>query len=362
MISSTHGLFRSGAPRDRGRPIVSLRQIARAIERESRRQHQAAVRHQREVAKQFREAQKRQAIAEKEHAKAVAAADVAAFNDYLSALVSLHHQAVSPIDWQHAAASQPPAPPQPTNGRERAASASLDQYQPGWVERTFGGAKRRRGQLEEDLQRAKEQDAADYQMAHQQYLQAHKDWEHNRGLAHRILGGDVSSFGELLSAWNPPNALEPFSISAEIRRVDANLAEYQGGVDFDASVPSEELKLTAAGNPSRKKMALGKRWALCQDQICSAALRLAADTFALLPIERVIVNLGGRSLNTATGHWETTTWLAAHITRDALSRVNLRAIDPSDSMENFQVRMKFRKTKGFAPVEPITADDQWVTT
>lgn len=354
--------FYSGSRPSRGSRTVSLKQIARAIERESRRQHQAAVRHQRDVAKEFREAQKRQAVAEKEFTKVTAAADVASFNAYLSALESFHHHAIAPIDWSHAVAAQPPNPPLRNDARQKEAQAAIDRYEPGWVDRTFGGAKRQTAKLGADLLLAQQMDADGYQQVHQQYLQAHAEWEQNRGLAQRILAGDTSGFEEVLSAWNPPSVLEPFSISAELLHVDTTLAEYGGGVDFDASVPSEELKLTAAGNPSRKNMALGKRWALCQDQICSAALRLAADTFALLPVQRVIVNLGGRSLNTATGHWESTTWLAAHLTREALSRINLRTLDPSDSMENFQVRMKFRKTKGFAAVEPITADDQWVTT
>lgn len=341
---------------------MTIQQSVRAAERLARQQYQAAVRHQRYVAQQFREAQKRQAAAVKHFEKEAAAHDVAAFEAYLASLVSIHREGLTPVDWTAVARSRPPAAPQPTRAREISARAALDQYAPGWIDRTFGGAKRRVSQLEEDLQRALEQDAQDFHAAHQQYLQAHAAWEKNRRDAERVLAGDPAAYGGVLAAWNPPSVLEPYSISARLVSVDGNVAEYGGSADFDASVPTEEIKLTKAGNLSRKQMAVGKRWDLCQDLLCSATLRLAVDTFALVPVSRVIINLGGRSLNSATGHWEETCWLAAHITRRDLFGINLHGIDPSDSMANFQVRMKFRKTKGFAPVDPITRDDQWVTT
>ena len=58
-------------------------------------------------------------------------------------------------------------------------------------------------------------------------------------------------------------------------------------------------------------------------------------------------------LNTQTGHMESAAVLSVQFVRDTFEQLNLEAIDPSDSMRNFNHNMLFTKTKGFAVVEPL---------
>ncbi|MBI5161247.1 MAG: DUF4236 domain-containing protein, partial [Micrococcales bacterium] len=127
-------------------------------------------------------------------------------------------------------------------------------------------------------------------------------------------------------------------------------------------VPKEELKLTAGGKVSNKDMPAGRYWALYQDHVCSCAMRMARETFAVLPVSRAIVNVRATRLDSSTGHPGSVTLLGVNFLRDVVGRLNLATIDPSDSMKNFPHRMKFKKTAGFEPVEPLTADEQWVAT
>jgi hypothetical protein len=89
---------------------------------------------------------------------------------------------------------------------------------------------------------------------------------------------------------------------------------------------------------------------------------MAREAFAVLPVSRAVVNIGPVQVNTQTGHKEPATFLAVHFARDILNKLNLGQIDPSDSMKNFPNRMKFKKTAGFEPVQPMTLDEQWITT
>ena len=82
-------------------------------------------------------------------------------------------------------------------------------------------------------------------------------------------------------------------------------------------------------------------------------LRVANETFALLPLETVIVTAVGDVLNTQTGHLDVKPLLSVVIPRSTLRRLDLEAIDPSDSMRNFVCRMDFKKNKGFMVVENI---------
>jgi hypothetical protein len=71
----------------------------------------------------------------------------------------------------------------------------------------------------------------------------------------------------------------------------------------------------------------------------------------------VIVNAVSDLLNTQTGHMEEKTILSVAIPRETLGRMNLKRIDPSDSLSNFVHRMKFLKTRGFRAVEAIRASE-----
>jgi hypothetical protein len=92
---------------------------------------------------------------------------------------------------------------------------------------------------------------------------------------------------------------------------------------------------------------------LYQDYICGCVLRVANETFALLPFETVIVTAVGDVLNTQSGHVEVKPLLSVVIPRGTLEKLNLDGIDPSDSMRNFVCRMDFKKTKGFMAVDRI---------
>jgi hypothetical protein len=118
-------------------------------------------------------------------------------------------------------------------------------------------------------------------------------------------------------------------------------------------IPTETKTLLQTGKVSVKRMPQTKYLELYQDYICGCVLRIANETFALLPFKTVIVTAVSDILNTNTGHLEAMPVLSAVIPRATLARLNLQAIDPSDSMRNFVHQMDFKKTRGFMVIERI---------
>jgi len=96
-----------------------------------------------------------------------------------------------------------------------------------------------------------------------------------------------------------------------------------------------------------------KYWALYQDHVCSAAIRVARELFHLLPIARTYVHVAAEMLNTATGHSGPETVLSVEFDRDRLLGLNFDRIDASDAVESFRHAMNFKKTAGFSPVETL---------
>ena len=87
---------------------------------------------------------------------------------------------------------------------------------------------------------------------------------------------------------------------------------------------------------------------LYQDYVCGAALRVGRELLALLPVDMVLAHGTSEVLNSVTGHIEEATILSVAMPRATMDRLNLSALDPSDSMTNFVHHMDFKKTKGFA--------------
>jgi len=144
--------------------------------------------------------------------------------------------------------------------------------------------------------------------------------------------------------------------SASVEAISVTHVEVDLFVNSSDVIPAEVKTLTATGKLSVKKMSVSQTHDIYQDYVCSSALRAAREVFATVPVQVVLVHAIGELLNTATGHVEPTAILSVLMPRETMHRLHFEAIDASDSMQNFMHRMKFQKTKGFSPVEPLTIE------
>ena len=92
---------------------------------------------------------------------------------------------------------------------------------------------------------------------------------------------------------------------------------------------------------------------LMRDYVSSTILRVARDTFALLPVQTVLIHAQDVQVNSATGQDEEFTLVSAKITRNQIGGINFERVDPSDCLNSFECKEKFRKTEGYAPVDRI---------
>jgi hypothetical protein len=105
-------------------------------------------------------------------------------------------------------------------------------------------------------------------------------------------------------------------------------------------------------------MPLGKFNEAYQDYVCSAALRMAREAFAVLPIHTLYLHAHETKLATSTGHESIEPILSVKFDRATLEGLNFGLLDPSDSMQNFEHNMKVMKTKGFQVVEEVEYKEQ----
>lgn len=284
------------------------------------------------------------------------------FQHLVGVLVSIHKECGPSWNWQELARAGAPEPPSQSTRNVNAATAAMHSYRPSLSQKLLGGDKKQRASLAFAVEQARTADHTDYAQAMQQYQLVHDTWACRRALAERVLQRDVTAYEEALHHAGAFVAVSAHGLGLEVSATEPDLVVLACEILDDQVIPSEELKLTATGKTSTREMPAARYWALYQDFICSCALRTAREVFAVLPVSRVIANVGTVQTNTATGHPEMVTLLAVHITRDGLARLNLNNIDPSDSMVNFDYRMVTKKTCGLEPVTPLGPEDQFITT
>lgn len=308
-----------------------------------------------ELNRQAREAQKRERQYAKEAEREQAAEIVEDQQHYFSGLVSLHHQCNANLDWDQIRNELSPKEPKKTTPKTDKVLEKLNSFSPNFIEKLFNSADRRKKRLEKALEKAKETDLQDYQKAIKIYRERKEKWQKKQDLALKIASDPkaaIEAINDHLDIQDTPIGKNlNFEVSDEME-VDVNLKVNA----FDEVIPEEEYSLRQSGTLSTRKMAKGKGLELYQDHVCSAVLRVARETLGILPVQSVRMNALLNGVNSKTGHLEDQIIISVIVVRQTLNGLNLRNVDPSDSLSNFVYNMDFKKTKGFSVVENVELD------
>lgn len=340
--------------------IAAQRRHQRNIAAQHRQQRQAVLAEQREEREALRQrkhllAQMREM--EKLDALARAANDVALYENYLSTLVSIHKECWLPWSWDAVAQSGPPEAPVYIPAAESQAQAALAAYVPSLSERMLGNEPLRRAELMGAVEAARRHDHSVYNQALEYHRYELGRWEWLRKVSVGVLAGDPHAYAAVIEHLSPFDELSDLGSDVKVNVREPWYLEAKLSVREADVVPNEIYSLQASGKLATKKMPKARYWEIYQDHVCSCALRVARELFALLPIDIALVQVHGLVMNKATGHEELQPLLSVGFSRATVDRLNLDAIDPSDSMSNFIHRMSFTKSAGFKPIEPLTPAD-----
>jgi hypothetical protein len=287
--------------------------------------------------------------------------EVELHEQHIRALTTLHHEGWSPWDWHRMAASSPPQPPYRQNHREAAALQALQAHRPGVLGK-LTGADRRLEELQQAVQIARAQDEQEYGFNYAAYMDELERWKWFQRTAQGVLSGDAEACQAAIDFLGPFQAFSQLGSSLNVCITRPWCVEAWLTANDQKAVPVEAISLTATGKVSRKTMPTQRYWAIYQDHVCSAALRIAREVFALLPIPVTLVHVAYPWTNSITGQPDRYPILSVAFDRETFFTLSLERIDPSDSMMNFEHRMEYKKNSGFDRVEILTPDDLEVGT
>lgn len=171
--------------------------------------------------------------------------------------------------------------------------------------------------------------------------------------ADRVLSGDTSAYLEVIGAFNPFEDLLEYGSGFLVGTDDPDILEVEFQVRSEEVVPTIGYSLTSTGKLSEKELSKAAYYDIVQDYVASTILRVARDSFALLPIKTVLIHACDNVINTATGMEEEMTLVSARITREQTERINFELVDPSDCLGLFECNCNFKKTSGYTPVDRL---------
>lgn len=158
-----------------------------------------------------------------------------------------------------------------------------------------------------------------------------KFWEYCHGKAYDVLNGNIDTYLQIIQDVGPLEDLLEYGFGFECGTDNPNYMFVEFETKQDKIMPSKSsMKITEYND-------------LLQDYVCSCAIRVARDIFALLPVSHVIVH----ALS------EGNTVLSVDFERRIFTKLRFQGSDASDLVEEFRCNMDFDRQNGFQPVAQL---------
>lgn len=300
-----------------------------------------------------KEAEKRQLEYYKRKAFENAKEEVENFGNYINMLKSLHLKCEESIEWESILNSKEPSEPIYDKSKEEIAERNFAKYNPSFVDKIFKTDSKKLKELEEKIKIAKEEGKKYYEEKVKEYNEQVAEIQEIKKIAEKVLQKDKSIYDKVINEMLPFSDIENIGSVINFKVLSQDLMEVELKGFEEEVIPKNEKTLLKTGKVSSKPYSMGRYYEIYQDYICSATIRIAREIFAVLPIEKVIINCFAEELNTATGNKEEICILSIMITKKELEKLNVEKIDPSESLKNFVHNMNFKKTSGMKCVDKL---------
>lgn len=268
---------------------------------------------------------------------------VAEYENYLDVIRGVHKECEPTVDWQSISQTPPPFLAGEKGPKQIAAENKYDGFKLNLLEKIIhsDGAKRRK-KLFDAIAPAIEENRRTYD-----------NWEAMHLFAKSIVDKNIDSMLTAIEEANPFDDLLEYGSDFEFGTDDPDCMTTEFRVKGTEVIPAISMSLTKTGVLSKKPLSKTQFFDYLQDYVCSCAIRVARELFAVIPVDTVIVHATERMINKVSGMDEDCTILSVRFKRDFFAGINFDRIDPSDFIEANEHNMRFAKTTGFKPVERL---------
>lgn len=277
----------------------------------------------------------------------VTAAEMSAMRARVRALTECHHITYDPTDWAAVAARGEVERPARSNVNEAAARKALTSYRPSLLDRIFGLDQDRRRALVARVAEAASKDEAAFRAARKIADTHNTEVE----FAMRLIELDVKTITRSLNEHTSLDDIGP-AIEGVRLHVPARerLVAVVAGLELE-DMPDEDVDVTPAGKAVFRLLPRSAMAVLHRRNVCSAALRVAAEVLSAAPIEWVEVVVECDIVDRITQEVNRAPILHVKVGHSALSDLTLEKVDPVQTVVEFGGRMEWTQAEGFAPLD-----------
>ncbi|GIO34035.1 hypothetical protein J2TS6_51760 [Paenibacillus albilobatus] len=260
----------------------------------------------------------------------------------LELIDTVHQICGESVDWSRIAALEPPYGRGEKGPREQQAETRLREFKPTRLQKLLKQDAVIRQQLEDELERAKEEDCLEYSR-----------WKSAADFARDILEGNRTAYLRVLEEFAPLNDLLALGSGLEFAVLDPTTVEVELDVNSGQIIPQESKRLAEDGTLVTVPLEVEDQNALEYKYACGCAFRIARELFALLPLETVLVHARDTKINRESGQEEYVTVLSIRFDRGTLSGLDGGTETCPPLLEHFHHHVKFDAAYGFLPVEQV---------
>lgn len=262
------------------------------------------------------------------------------YRDYINKIKNFHKNCTKQRDWNELANRISPLNEEGKGREEIAAQNILDSYDPSFIDKIFTeNFEEKKKELISNVNSARLEDQSDFNV-----------WKKEKSLAERIMNKDVDAYYEAINMYDPFCELSEYGTDIEFGTESGDELELEFSFKLKDIIPTSKLDYTPTGKISCKKMTKSEFFECGQDYVCSYAIRMARETFSLLPVNRVIVHASEKEEGTEASR----TILSVLFNKEKFDETDFSEdIDASTYVESFEHNMSFSKTKGFKEVDKM---------
>ncbi|MDO4501519.1 MAG: DUF4236 domain-containing protein [Erysipelotrichaceae bacterium] len=265
---------------------------------------------------------------------------VRVFKEYIDKITNFHKKCNDCVDWMYIENLEPPFVEGTVGPKQKEAETAYLNAKPTLLEKFNKSAfENRKQNLFELIQTGAAEDS-----------DALEAWKNNVKVAKGVMSGDINSYYEAIEAADPFVDLSEYGTDIEFGTDNPRYVEVEFSCDPEEIIPIDTISLTSTGKVSHSNYSKTDYYALCQDFVCSYAIRIARELFALLPVENVIVHAIEKKIQGVN----TRVILSVSFEKSVFDSLDFsKNIDASDFVETCIHNMDFKKTQGFKTVDKL---------
>lgn len=225
-------------------------------------------------------------------------AAIITYNEYIDMLCSVHEEYNELLDWDSFMNERKPIAPVFWPIWENEAQFNLRKYEPTFLEVVTGQDRRKIRSLRQKLVEARAEDIDVHLFNQKNYFKNKGDWDLLQVIKSGVENGDPEAYKAAIDFFDPYAKITRLGSSLAYN-IHSNHLRMDVYINGAAIIPGYSFTQTASGDVISTPLPPERFNHIFHDHVCSCALLLVRQTFALLPVQYVSVNVMQNALKTS---------------------------------------------------------------